>query len=200
MLSTAKVIVRSPANAVAAVITDAIRARALKYLFIGQVSFLGSGAKQHRGGVVEGERGDHERGRDPEREPDKAVGDRARAGGVLSAGSARLPIDEVKAVTENARRGGDEERLVGSERRQIADPGAADAEGEQDQRTDAAGRCGERAENAASGDQTLPSGLARLRDWQVCQGRFSRGSRSRCNHVRSLFPCQNLKCAVACSL
>lgn len=69
-------------------------------------------------------------------------------------------MDEVEAVAEEACRPGNEERLVGRERSQIADPGAADTEAEQDERHDAAGGGSKRAKNAADRDQTLPSDFA----------------------------------------
>src|SRR6266545_3408159 len=162
MLSTAKVIVRSPANAAGAVISEAIRAKALKVFFIISGLLLVSRAKQQWGDVVEGEGRHDDHRRDPERELNDAAGNRTCAGGVVGTGALRLPVDEVEAVAEQACRPGDEERLIGCERRQIADPGAADAEAEQDQRHDAAGRGGDGAQNTAGGDQILSFRLAML--------------------------------------
>src|SRR5207244_7239432 len=71
------------------------------------------------------------------------------------------------------------------------DPGAANAEAKQDQRHDAARGGGERAEDAAGGDQMLLPGLAPLRDGRIWRGRCDRGSGSRCDHVRSLLPRRN---------
>ena len=51
MLSTVKVIVRSPANAAGATITEAIRARALKLVFMGRVSFCWSQARSSSGAM-----------------------------------------------------------------------------------------------------------------------------------------------------
>lgn len=147
-----------------------------------------SGAKQKRGDVVEGEGGYDEHGGDPERDLDKATGDGTRARGAIGAGAPRLPIHEVETVSEEARRSRDEERLVRRERRKVADPGAADAEAEQDERNDAAGRGRERAENAADRDQALPTGVCPLRLCKICRdGCRICCSRSRCHHVRPLF-------------
>src|SRR3546814_12236402 len=51
-----------------------------------------------------------------------------------------LPVDGVEAIPQKAQRGGDEDRLIGRESRQIGDPGAAGAEAEENQRQNAAGR------------------------------------------------------------
>src|SRR6516165_10295024 len=104
--------------------------------------------EQHRGEVVEGYDRQYQYRRRPQHRLDAPPRQRPRAASV-GARRFRLAIDEVVADAEAPGGRGEEDRLVGRERRQIADPGAADAEHEQGGRQDAAGRGGERAENAA---------------------------------------------------
>src|SRR5260370_42315743 len=73
---------------------------------------LALGVKQQRGDVVEGEGGHHEHRRDPERELNEAAGNRARASCAIGALPFGLPVDEVIAVSEQASRPGDEDRLL----------------------------------------------------------------------------------------
>src|SRR5262249_17702666 len=106
--------------------------------------------EQRRGKVVERDGRQHQRGRRPQHRLYASLRQRPRAASV-GAHDFRLAIDEVVADAETPGGGGEENRLVGRERRKIADPGAADAEHKQGERQDAAGRGGERAENAAGG-------------------------------------------------
>ncbi len=73
MLSTAKVIVRSPANAVDAV-TEAIRRVRPNQFFMGRVSSWCCRCEAAAGNVVEDEGGDHKCGCHPERELNEAAG------------------------------------------------------------------------------------------------------------------------------
>jgi hypothetical protein len=74
----------------------------------------------------------------PKPELDEAVGQRHGAGRAVGASGLRLPIDEVVSITEKTDRRRHEDRLVRHKRRQIADPGAANAQAEQHERQDAA--------------------------------------------------------------
>ena len=65
-------------------------------------------------------------------------------------------VDQIAAVTDKAEGHGGEDRLVRFERRQIADPCAADAEGEQGKRHHAARGCTEGGENAAERQPCRP--------------------------------------------
>src|SRR5690606_5049271 len=188
MLSTPKVTIRSAANAAGVVIIETIRAMVLERFFMGVPST--SNGQQQRGDVIEREGGCNEHRRDPECGPDEAAGDERCAGGTVGAGSPRLPVDEVEAVSEDASGCSDEQWFIRRERRQIADPGATDAEAEQDERHDAARRGRERAEYAAEGDQALPTALVTRRGHHVPCGRqdFCR-SLSRCIHVGPCLPC-----------
>ena len=102
----------------------------LERFFMGAPST--SNGQQQRGDVIEREGGCNEHRRDPECGPDEAAGDERCAGGTVGAGSPRLPVDEVEAVSEDASGCSDEQWFIRRERRQIADPGATDAEAEQD--------------------------------------------------------------------
>ena len=151
-----------------------------------------SGGKQQRGDVVECEGGRDEHRRKPERDLDNAAGDRARAGSILGAGPPRLPVDEIEAVAENARRPGDEERLVGRERRQIAGRDATNAP----RLNGMSGRCSTR--EAASAPRMPPTATGRASTSARSDASTSvvadvmPASAGRDISCRSRFPCRNL--------
>src|SRR6516162_11080749 len=116
--------------------------------------------EQHRGEVVEGYDRQYQYRRRPQHRLDAPPRQRPRAASV-GARRFRLAIDEVVADAEAPGGDSDEDRLIGRERRQIGDPGAADAEHEQRERQDAAGRGGERAENATGRGQSCLAGRSR---------------------------------------
>src|SRR6516225_2391659 len=124
--------------------------------------------EQHRGEVVEGYDRQYQYRRRPQHRLDAPPRQRPRAASV-GARCFRLAIDEVAADAEAPGGRGEEDRLIGRERRQIADPGAADAEHEEGERQDAAGRGGERAENAAG--RGPPSLADRRRNLAPARGR-----------------------------
>src|SRR6266851_474100 len=100
----------------------------------------------------------HSDGNDDGCDPQADLGHSARrrpsAVGALDAlGGSRLAIDKIEARAEAADRKRDEERLIGLERRKIADPGAADAGEEQRERHDAARRGSQCRQNAANRQQ-----------------------------------------------
>src|SRR6185312_9121945 len=159
MLSTAKVTVRSPASAAGAAITALIRTNVLRYLFMGGSPF---GVRREATMARRSRR----RRRLP-RARSRSTTRTAQAGWELGACKLRHRSRFAAASSrrdrshiQEASRRDDEQRLPGRKRRQIADPGAANAETEQDQRHDAAGRGGERANYASGSDQALPSCLA----------------------------------------
>src|SRR5579872_450042 len=86
------------------------------------------------------ERDDDKHGRGPKSDFGGAAGTRFGAVGALGTGDPRLAVDEGEAVAQEAQREYGEDRLVGFERRQIADPGPTDAEGEEGEGHDAARR------------------------------------------------------------
>src|SRR5689334_18382286 len=116
-----------------------------------------SGSKEDRRDEVEAKRGHDQDRRDHEASDDDSVGKAPRAGLALAAGELRGSVDEPITVAEERESDRDEERLVRFESREIADPGPADAEAEEDEWHDAARRCRERAEEAAGRHQPLPA-------------------------------------------
>jgi hypothetical protein len=74
------------------------------------------------------------------------------AGRAVGTGPPGLPVDGIEAVPEEADGDGDEDRLVWGKCRQVADPGAAGTQAEQDKRQNAAGRSPDGPEDAAGGD------------------------------------------------
>src|SRR5215813_8205240 len=162
MLSTASVTVFSAAIAWPAADSTAASTSAERVRFIARSSRCWSISRpeQHRGKVIEGYGRQHQYGRRPQHRLNTPPRQRPRAASV-GAHRFRLAIDEVVADAEAPGGGGEENRLIGRERRQIADPGAADAEHEQGERQDAAGRRGERAENAAGRSPSLLAGRRR---------------------------------------
>jgi hypothetical protein len=100
---------------------------------------LRSGFEQETGDVGK----NHGHGDQPRRNPKSELGNAGCcwAGAIAAVRAVRrgTAIDPHEADREAADRGRDERRLVRRERRQVADPGAADAEQGQDKRNEAAG-------------------------------------------------------------
>src|SRR3546814_14808743 len=87
-------------------------------------------AQKPRGDVGKRCGGNGHGGCEPERSPDDLVRQGTRTGRTPGASPPWLPVDGVEAIPQKAQRGGDEDRLIGRESRQIGDPGAAGAEAE----------------------------------------------------------------------
>src|SRR6516164_6416087 len=140
MLSTASVTVFSAVIAGPAADSTAASARAERVRFIARSSrrWSISRPEQHRGEVIKGYGRQHQYGRRPQHRLDAPPRQRPRAASV-GAHNFGLAIDEVIADAEACGGSGEDNRLIGRERRQVADPGAADAEHEQSERQDAAG-------------------------------------------------------------
>src|SRR3546814_17712375 len=112
-------------------------------------------AQKPRGDVGKRCGGNGHGGCEPERSPDDLVRQGTRTGRTPGASPPWLPVDGVEAIPQKAQRGGDEDRLIGRESRQIGDPGAAGAEAEENQRQNAAGRRSNRSDKSRVGKECV---------------------------------------------
>src|SRR6266545_3171923 len=124
--------------------------------------------------VGKGERPRHERRGGPQRALDEPACYWPRACRARLAGGSRSAVDEDISGEQQPERDRDEDRLVGSERRQRAHPRAREPEGEQGERHDAAGGCGQGSEQACRREPARPD-----RDLPRKPGLFSRGLENR---------------------
>ena len=102
---------------------------------------------EQRGQPRHGQQGEQQDGDDPEGEPLPAARARIGAGRAWGA-DLRHQVKIAEGQAEKQQRQADEDRPVRLHCRQAADPGAADAEGQQHERPDAAHRCADGGEDA----------------------------------------------------
>lgn len=106
----------------------------------------------------------------------------------------------METIAQHPSRASHEQRLVGRQRCQIADPGPSDAQTEQDERHNAAGGSRERAENAANATRRCrPAAFRSVAPADDAVGAIP-VVKSRQALTSCLFPCRKFKRAVASSL
>src|SRR5260221_1045917 len=157
MLSTARVAVCSAAIATPAENRTAATATSGE-VFIDDL--LRSGIEEKASGVRKAERQNGQGGRYPPRDLGDPVGRRAGAVGARDAfGRLRLAIDRVVATAKAGESDADENRLVGLERGQVANPGAAHTGEKERERDDAAGSGCEGAQDPAKRQKHFPGDM-----------------------------------------